>query len=132
MFVLKDGKYYIENDFMNTFFQNDISTIEEVEEAYENDDYGDKFSENEVYKFNLKPDVVDNKIKFQVKEIEPEESQIDRIEIIKVIHDKDTIAFSAEPQNGTVSTSAAAPVLQGNGSHPVVRIWLEWTFRKKC
>jgi len=103
LFSYVNGKYLIENDFMNTYFQTDGMTIYDTEQAYKNDDVGTVFSENEIYHIKQKPTVENGKIKLQIKELEPEESKIDQIKLIKVVHDKDTVAFASDTVYGSKS-----------------------------
>jgi len=108
LFVNSDNKYLIENDVMNTFFQDRGLSIAEVESAYKAQRYGDQYAENEIYKLNLKPTVADGKILLQIRELEPEESNIDRVELIKVIHDKGTLAFSSDSNDRLIGSIHAS------------------------
>ena len=103
LFSNVNGNYLIENDFMNTFFQADGMTIEDTEKAYKNNEVGTTFSENEIYLIKNNPTVVDNKLKLQIKELEPEESNIDQIKLFKVVHDKNTAAFASDTIYGSKS-----------------------------
>ena len=100
LFLYIDGNYLIENDIMNTFFQFSGMTVKETEEAYVNNNLGITYSENEIYMLKNKPTIIDSKLKLQIKELEPEESQIDQVQLIKVVHDKDTIAFVSDSLYG--------------------------------
>ncbi|MCK5211981.1 hypothetical protein KAJ89_04730 [Candidatus Parcubacteria bacterium] len=94
LFTYVKNQYLIENDVMNTFYQAGDMSIVDTENAYKNNDLGTKFSEKDYYQLTIKPEIINNEIKLRIKEIEPEESNIDKIQLIKVIHDKESTVFA--------------------------------------
>ncbi|MFA6306606.1 MAG: hypothetical protein WCV70_02095 [Patescibacteria group bacterium] len=92
--LTKNDKYLIENDIMGTYFQKDGMTIKEVEKAYKNNELGRSFLPQDIYRLKLQPKIEDNLISLQIKELEPEESNFDRVQLFRVVHDKDSLAYS--------------------------------------
>lgn len=97
LFTYADGRYFVENDIMGTFFQDKDMTPEDVEQAYKNNDVGNRFQEKDTYKLLLKPTVEKGRIKLQIRELEPEESHIDQVWLLKAVHKKDSIIFADIP-----------------------------------
>jgi len=102
LFTYANNQYFIENDVMNTFFQDSGMTIADIEDAYKFNQLGASYSEKDVYKLSLKPTVKDNKIKLQIRELEPEESNIDRVQLIKTVHNKDTVIFTEMSEDQSI------------------------------
>lgn len=94
LFTQINNKYYLENDFMSTFFSRGELTPRQTESAYINNELGQSFKSKDIYKLKLKPDQEDGKIKLLIREIEPEESNFDKIQLLKVIHEKNSFVFA--------------------------------------
>lgn len=109
LFTRSSGDYYIENDFMNTFSSLGDMTPEETRMAYVNNAVDEIFKAKDIYKLKLKPDQKDGKLFLQIREIEPEESYIDKISLIKVIHPKETLAFANAENIEVAKTTITKP-----------------------
>ncbi len=104
LFTFKDGKYYIENDVMMTY-KNQYYEL--AKQGYEQNS-GDprKFKQTDYYKMRLNPDVTADGVKLLLKEIEPEEDNIDQVRLIRVIHPQGSSAFVDE-QSQSIKTTAS-------------------------
>jgi hypothetical protein len=108
LFSYIGGKYLIEDDILNTYAQLENMTVKQTEEAYMDNVINDEFKDKDIYQLKLKPTIFDNNYKLQIKEIEPEESHLDKVDLVKVIHSKDSIAFTADNLEGTADTIQCA------------------------
>lgn len=86
LFVRKGHRYYIEDDVMNTYMH---PYYEFAKQAYEKKLYLKDFIPTDRYVLKLAPAVYRNGIKLMLWEIEPEESHISEVQLLRVIHDKD-------------------------------------------
>ncbi|MCA9459745.1 MAG: hypothetical protein KC550_04320, partial [Nanoarchaeota archaeon] len=88
LFSFKDGQYYIENDVMQTTFDQNR---EVAMSKYENDDYETyQDKKTDLYLMKINPDIVDGIIKLKLDELEPEESNYDEIKLHRIVHDKNS------------------------------------------
>ena len=93
LFTYTDDGYIIENDVLNTYVQGEGMTIEDTRRAYENNLDNWSWLPFDIYKLALTPEIKDDKIKLQIKELEPEESELDRVRLVKLVYNKYDFAF---------------------------------------
>lgn len=87
LFVEKEnGKFYIENDVMSTI-RNVNPGVAKTYYEYGEDS---NFKKDDYYILSLLPEIKDNKINLELKEIEPEESYIDRVSLSRYIFPKNS------------------------------------------
>ncbi|MCA9497185.1 MAG: hypothetical protein KC589_09645, partial [Nanoarchaeota archaeon] len=88
LFSFKDGRYYIENDVLQTTFNQNR---EIAMSNYENDTYETyQDKKTDLYLMKINPDIVDGVIKLKLDELEPEESNYDEIKLHRIVHDKNS------------------------------------------
>ncbi len=104
LFTFKNGKYYVENDVLVTY-KNQYYEL--AKQGYEQNS-GDprQFKQTDYYKIRLNPDVTADGVKLLLKEIEPEEDNIDEVRLIRVIHPQGSSAFVDE-QSQSIQTTAS-------------------------
>lgn len=107
LFVKSSGKFYLENDVMNTYH----NTYQEIAKRQYEKNGGDPRAvrQEELYKIRLKPDVSAKGITFQLKELEPEESHIDQVRLVRVIHPKGAYVFADQESNTIKAIQRSSP-----------------------
>ncbi|PLX20668.1 hypothetical protein C0584_05510 [Candidatus Parcubacteria bacterium] len=93
LFTNIDGYNYIENDIMATFWDIDYSRAKEMYEETPLSDYGfsnNKYRTTDRYILANKPSIEKGILKLNIKELEPEESHIDQIRLVRALYNDQT------------------------------------------
>ncbi|MCJ7816444.1 MAG: hypothetical protein MUP55_01180, partial [Candidatus Aenigmarchaeota archaeon] len=94
LFTYAGDRYLIESDVMNTYYQHSNMTVKDAQAAYETGMQSAEFLSQDIYKMRLQPEVTGGAIRLRIRELEPEESQLDRVRLVRVVHSRDSMAFS--------------------------------------
>ncbi|MDA3855164.1 MAG: thrombospondin type-1 domain-containing protein [Candidatus Woesearchaeota archaeon] len=81
-----NNDYYIENDVLSTYFDQ----YYENSKSWYEEDSGDKqvYTLTDYYEMRLNPTIEDEGVKLLLKEIEPEESHIDEVKLLRTIYNE--------------------------------------------
>lgn len=88
LYVWRDGKFHLENDVMFGKMRNFFPTSEIGRQAYEEGNIP-----GDLYRIQSPMEIVDGKLRFQIREIEPEESFLDSMSCLRVTYPKSAELF---------------------------------------
>jgi len=110
LFTYAGGRYLIENDVMDTFFQVGDMSVKDTENAYKNNQLGTSYTERDIYKLKIEPETTSGSIRLQLRELEPEESNFDSVQLVKVYHNQDSLVYSDNDKIYSARLTAIKPL----------------------